>query len=154
VQPLLSGDDMTAKPFMLFIIAAVCLAACASSPEHIAPAKVSEEPYLAWTCERLGEESYRLRDALVAASAKQQRAAENDAVGVFLIGLPVASMSGGDVSPEVSRLKGESAAVRKAATKNGCREAMLAPEPPPTSPPPVNATSSQPDNIRNAGNPP
>jgi len=68
VQPLLSGDDMTAKPFMLFIIAAVCLAACASSPEHIAPAKVSEEPYLAWTCERLGEESYRLRDALVANS--------------------------------------------------------------------------------------
>lgn len=145
---------MTAKPFALPIIIAMSLAACASSPEGIAPAKVSEEPYLTWSCERLGEESYRLRDALAAASAEQQRAARNDALGVFLIGLPIASMSGGDVSPEVSRLKGESAAVRKAASQNGCSEAMLAPEPPQASPPPVNAPSSHPDNIRNAGNPP
>jgi hypothetical protein len=143
---------MTAKPFVLLIIIAVSLAACASSPEHIAAAKVSEDPYLTWACERVGEESYRLRDALTAASAKQQRAADNDAVGVFLIGLPVASMSGGDVSPEVSRLKGESAAVRKAAITNGCDEAKLAPIPPEPPPPFPTGPSSQPDNMRNAGN--
>ncbi len=145
---------MTAKPFILFIIVASSVAACASSPEHIAPAKVSEEPYLAWTCERLGEESYRLRDALAVASAKQQRASEDDAAGVFLIGLPVGSMTGGDVSAEVSRLKGESAAVRKAGATNGCNEGMFAPDLPKPSPGFETKPSSQPDNIRNSGNPP
>ncbi|MBZ9600279.1 hypothetical protein [Phyllobacterium chamaecytisi] len=42
---------------------------------------------------------------LAAFSSVQQSAATNDALGVFLIGLPVASMSGGDHEAEIAHLK-------------------------------------------------
>lgn len=76
---------------------AVSVAGCASSPERIKPTYVSEDRYLGWTCEQLAAESQRLADALTVASEKQKKASKGDAVGVFLIGLPVSSMSGGDI---------------------------------------------------------
>ena len=109
------------------LMAAIPVVGCASRPERIAPAPVSEAPYLDWTCPRIAEESRRLSDALAAASAKQQKASDDDALGVFLLGLPVASMSGGDIGPDVARLKGETEAVQRAATKNNCGETAPGP---------------------------
>lgn len=102
------------------VITAISVAGCASSPERIAPADVSEIPYLSWSCQQLDEESARLGAALATASEKQKKASENDALGVFLIALPVASMSGDDIEPEVARLKGEIEAVRRTSIKNNC----------------------------------
>ena len=95
------------------------LSACAKSPESIAPAYVSAQPYMAWTCENLAMESMRIGQALGKASAQQENARTNDIVGVLLIGIPVSSLSGDNIAPEVARLKGESDAIRQAtATKN------------------------------------
>ena len=58
--------------------------------------------------------------ALAIASAKQRETSNNDALGVFLLGLPLGSMSGGDVAPEVAELKGQVEAVRKASIKENC----------------------------------
>lgn len=109
------------------LIATLPVVGCAKGPERIAPTQVSEAPYLDWTCPRIAEESRRLSDALAAASAKQQKASDDDALGVFLLGLPLASMSGGDVGPDVARLKGETEAVQRAATKNNCGETAPGP---------------------------
>ncbi len=50
----------------------------------------------------------------------QNQARTGDTVGVLLIGLPMASMTGQNVAPEVARLKGEHEAVYKAAIEKGC----------------------------------
>lgn len=58
--------------------------------------------------------------ALTTASARQENARTNDMVGVVLIGLPVSSLSGDNIAPEFSRLKGEMDATHKAFHSKGC----------------------------------
>lgn len=99
---------------------AVSLAACATAPEDIAPAYVSNMQYQAWTCEQMAAESARLASALVAASTQQSKARSNDTVGVILLGLPVSSLSGSNVAPEIARLKGEQVAMQQAQALKNC----------------------------------
>ena len=70
------------------------IAACAKSPESIAPSYISDVGYQSWQCKQLAEEDQRLAGALATASTQQKNARTNDTVGVLLIGLPVSSMSG------------------------------------------------------------
>ena len=98
-----------------------CLvAACAKSPDSIAPSYVSEVGYQGWSCQQLGEEQLRLSQALAVASRQQEQARTTDTVGVILLGLPVGSLSGDNIAPEIGRLKGEQEAVRKAMITKGC----------------------------------
>jgi hypothetical protein len=93
---------------------------CAKSPESISPAYVSEVGYQSWSCNQLADESGRLSTALATASVQQENARTNDTVGVILIGLPVSSLSGDNIAPEIARLKGESEAVRKVLASKSC----------------------------------
>lgn len=99
---------------------AVVLSACAKDPDSIAPSYVSEVGYRGWTCAQLGEESQHIGAALTRASAQQSNARTNDIVGVVLIGLPVASLSGDNIAPEVARLKGEQETLRKVMVGKSC----------------------------------
>lgn len=101
---------------------AATLAACAPTPESIAPAYVSEVPYRSWTCEQLGEENVRLNQALTTASVAQSNARTNDTVGIILIGLPVGSMSGQSIAPQIALYKGQIEAVHRASIRNSCPE--------------------------------
>jgi hypothetical protein len=101
-------------------ISVLFLSACAKSPDSIAPAYVSEVGYQNWSCAQLAEESARLSTALASASVQQENARTNDTVGVILIGLPVSSLSGDNIAPEIARLKGETEAVRKASMSKSC----------------------------------
>lgn len=73
---------------------AASLAACATPPGRI---KAVENP---GAC--TAEDKARLQ----ALTAQQNKTANNDALGVFLIGLPLGSMSGGDAETEIALLKG------------------------------------------------
>ena len=97
------------------------LAGCAQSPEAIEPAYVSPITYSSWSCEQIAAEQARLSVALANASTVQQRARSNDTVGVVLVGLPLASMSGQNVAPQIARYKGEQNALQAAAAGSGCR---------------------------------
>ena len=90
-------------------VAAVALlgCACAKSPESISPSYISDVGYQSWSCQQLGEEQQRLGQALAVASQQQEKARTNDTVGVILLGLPVSSLSGDNIAPEIARLKGE-----------------------------------------------
>lgn len=96
------------------------LAACAASPESIAPAYVSPMAYHSWNCEQLAAEGHRLVSANANVAAQQNQARTGDTVGVILVGLPISSMTGQNVAPEVARLKGEHEAVYRAAIEKGC----------------------------------
>jgi hypothetical protein len=94
--------------------------AFAKVPESIAPAYVSDVGYQAWTCEQLAGEHQRLNAALATASTQQRKARTNDTVSVILLGLPVASLSGDNIAPEIARLKGEQIATAKALSFKNC----------------------------------
>lgn len=99
---------------------ALGVSACAATPESIQPAYVSEVTYQNWSCQQLGEEQARLSSAYASAAAQQSKARSNDTVGVLFLGLPVSSMSGGNVAPQIANLKGQQEAVQKAATLKNC----------------------------------
>lgn len=107
---------------ILGLAALALAAACAPTPESIAPAYVSELPYRAYTCEQLGEENARLNQALSTASVAQNTARTNDTVGIILIGLPIGSMSGQSIAPQIALYKGQLEAVQKASIRNHCPE--------------------------------
>jgi hypothetical protein len=113
---------MSIKKLMAFA-GAIALGACASAPEDIPPAYVSEATYAGWTCEQLAKESAQLNSALATASRQQDDARTGDTVGVIFLGLPISSMTGGNVASEVARLKGHTNAVRQAMIKQSCAAA-------------------------------
>lgn len=134
-------------------VVAALIGACAPTPESIQPAYVSETPYRSWTCDQLGEELTKLDQALATASMQQNTARTNDTVGVILLGLPVGSMSGQSVAPQIALYKGQHEAVRKASIRNGCPEmTRIQPSPPavkpgiqpaPSNDPPVAPSTSE-----------
>lgn len=75
-----------------FVIAT--LAGCATPPDRIAGMPNGEK------CTAAD------RQRLAILYNKQEKAARNDALGVFLVGLPLASMGGGDNEAEIALLKG------------------------------------------------
>jgi len=98
---------------VLILAMATVLAGCAKPPHKIEPAIVDPAPLRSMSCddlERLGQQiEAELRDA----SAKQQKAADEDARGVFWVGVPTASAGGDDIEEEVAQLKGKQIAIRQ-----------------------------------------
>ncbi|WP_431285462.1 hypothetical protein ACQW02_11930 [Humitalea sp. 24SJ18S-53] len=106
------------RPFAA--LAAAVIVGCAQAPETIAPAFVSEIPYLSYTCEQLADEQLRLNGELLVSTQQQQQARSNDTAGVILLGLPLGSMSGGNVAPLIAQYRGQQEAMHRAAIRKGC----------------------------------
>ena len=101
-------------------VATAMLAGCATHPRDIAPLYVAEAPYQHLTCDQMRDELLNVNTALVNASSRQIDARSNDALGVFLIGLPLASMTGKDATAQVAMLKGSADAIRRAGDAKSC----------------------------------
>lgn len=108
------------KPHLIALAASVALGACAKHADRIEPAYVATGKYDGWSCERIGPEAERLVAELERKTASQNKTRSRDIAGVLLIGLPVSSMRGDAVAPEVARLKGEVNAIRSASLSKGC----------------------------------
>jgi hypothetical protein len=115
------------RKFVALLGVGAVAAACAPTPESIQPAYVSEVPFQSWTCQQLGEEQLRLGSALATASGQQNTARSNDVAGVIFLGLPVGSMSGQSIAPQIARYKGEQEAVHKAIIRNQCTQVARPP---------------------------
>jgi hypothetical protein len=102
------------------VAVAMLATACAKDPESIAPAYVSEVGYQSYSCKQLAQEQQRLTEAYTVAEAQQKKARSNDIAGVILIGLPVSSMSGDNIAPQIANLKGQQEAVRKSMIAKDC----------------------------------
>src|SRR6056297_2416475 len=96
------------------------LVACAQQPENIAAADIGPNPYTSFNCSQLAEEELRISQALENLSADQRRAASGDAWGVFLIGLPMSSMSGNDQETAIAVARGRQQAIDQRQTALGC----------------------------------
>jgi hypothetical protein len=108
------------KDRCIIALLTLALSSCAQAPEEVRPAYVSMVGYEGWNCRQLGEEQARLQAALTAASAQQNQTRSNDVAGWIFIGLPVGSMSGGNVAPEIANYKGQIEAVQQAMIRKSC----------------------------------
>lgn len=104
-----------------FVIPLVLLsAACAKQPDQISAANIGPNPYTRHSCQNLAQEKVNLSQSLENLSAAQKSAASGDALGVFLLGLPVSSMSGNDKEAAISITKGRIQAVDAARVQKRC----------------------------------
>lgn len=103
-----------------FLIALIVLASCAKRPDAIAPIVMPANAYAALTCDQLAAAHRRASDDLSVASMQQNEAATGDAVGVFLIGVPVSSAFGGNKEGQVALHKGEVIAIEAEQRNKRC----------------------------------
>lgn len=89
------------------LTATLALAACAQGPGSIAPASMPGGMYDTLSCAQARNERQRLSSELAALESRQRGAATADAVGVFLLFIPVGSLTGGDVSGDIATKRGQ-----------------------------------------------
>lgn len=104
----------------LIVIATALATGCASRPDAIAPSYVSTVPYESWNCQQLVDETVRLQQAYAVAAGQQDQAANNDVMGVLLLGIPVSSLGGQNIAPQVANLKGQQQAVAQVMSRKNC----------------------------------
>lgn len=95
--------------------------ACAQDPKSIAPSYVSTHNYRGLGCGQMRDELVRIDSALVTASKQQSDARTGDVVGILLLGLPVSTLSGSNIAPQVASLKGQKETLEMRLIRSGCR---------------------------------
>jgi hypothetical protein len=107
----------------LFILASLCLialASCAKKPDQIAAVQMPDDSYRSSSCKTLSGEKLNISQDLANLSAKQNSAAKGDAWGVFLLGLPVSSMSGNDQEAMIAIAKGKVQSIERIQAAKNC----------------------------------
>lgn len=102
------------------IAIALLVAACAKQPENIAAVEVGANEYRGLSCKQLTETRVATAQNLENLSAAQKNAASGDAMGVFLLGLPVSSMSGNDNETAIAVTKGRLQALDREIARKSC----------------------------------
>lgn len=99
------------KRLMLPLATIAALAACAQRPDAIAPADLGNA-YAATSCHDARMQLAQVQADLAALSTAQTAAANGDALGVFLLGVPVGSLTGGDKAGQIATAKGQQLALQ------------------------------------------
>lgn len=90
---------------IIAIASTLAIAACAQSPGSIQPVSMGDA-YSGVSCQSASARLITERQSLAALESKQKAAVAGDAMGVFLLGIPVSSLTGQDVSGEIAASKG------------------------------------------------
>lgn len=98
------------RTFLALAAATLSLAACAKSPGSIAPVSMGNA-FAGVTCQQASTQLSAERQALAALEGKQRGAVVGDAIGVFLIAVPVSSLTGGNVEGQIGASKGKALAL-------------------------------------------
>ncbi len=101
-------------------LAVAVIAGCAKRPDAITPMSLPTTAYANLDCTQLAAEHRKSKTSLDVASKAQNSAATGDAVGVFLIGVPVSSLGGGDQEGQVALYKGEMVAIEAVQKNKSC----------------------------------
>jgi hypothetical protein len=91
----------------LIPLALITLAACAPPPGSIPPIPAPTGAYSDIPCATARAERARLAGQLSDLEGQQSAAAAADAIGVFLVGIPAASLTGGNAAPQIGTIRGQ-----------------------------------------------
>ena len=106
---------------LLAVVALLPVTACAKRPDAIVPVDIPMAAYSGEACPQLARELVSEQGKLASLSKQQNNAANGDAFGVFLIGVPASSLTGGDKEGDVSVSKGKVLAIQNAMKAKGCK---------------------------------
>lgn len=106
---------------MLVLAAALAATSCAKRPDAIVPVDIPMAAYSNQDCNGLTQELVREQAKLASLSKQQHDAATGDAVGVFLIGVPMSSTFGGDKEGQLAVSKGKVNAIESTIKSKGCK---------------------------------
>lgn len=104
----------------LLIVSFIFISACAKAPADIAAVNIDEGQYNRNSCSQLKKKELAQNQELEKLSAKQNAAKKADAWGVFLIGLPTATMSGNDQETAIAVTKGKIQAIETQKLRKNC----------------------------------
>lgn len=108
------------KRVLVVLVAGLALAGCAKRPNAIAASSVPVETYLSLDCQQIARDLAAERQTLEAMARQQNSAANADAIGVFMIGVPVASLTNGDNEGGIALSKGKIQSLEAAQIRNKC----------------------------------
>jgi hypothetical protein len=103
------------------VISLALLSACAQQPDKVAAVHQSEAEFAGKSCAQLAADRVTLEQNVANISAVQRSAADGDALGVFLLGVPTSSMSGGDKATDLAVAKGRLQALDRARAAKNCK---------------------------------
>ena len=107
--------------YPVLLVAVLAVSACAKAPEQIAAADIGSGVYRGQSCAQLTQQRLKISQDLENLSAAQKSAQSGDAWGVFLLGLPLSSMSGNDKETAIAVAKGHVQEIDKERQRKGCR---------------------------------
>jgi len=96
------------------------LAACAKPPEQIQAVAIDDAAYQKMTCEHIKRQQAAYQGDYESLAGQQNNAAVGDAVGVLFLGVPGASLTGGDKETPIAVLKGKMEAINRVSKQRGC----------------------------------
>lgn len=104
------------------ILLTVLFSACAKRPHDIAPDPVPRASFERMDCAGLTGKLQATQAELDKYTRLQDSKADNDAMGVLLLGLPLSKLTG-DHERDIARLKGELIAMKDAQASQKCAPA-------------------------------
>lgn len=116
----MQGNILLSKNVVVSLMVVCLLHGCAKRPNAVVPANLPSETYAGFSCEELDQllVSEQVKEAELI--KKQRGAADADAIGVFLVGVPVAGLVGGDVEGELSVAKGKVVSIQSQRSAKRC----------------------------------
>lgn len=112
---------MKLKGASIVMAVSMALFACAKGPDAIKPASIPLAAYSGQSCNSLRQELAAEKSKLDTLEDAQRSAQTGDAIGVFLIGVPLASATGGDKEGDLSVSKGKVQSIELTMKSKGCR---------------------------------
>ncbi|MEJ8476864.1 hypothetical protein [Roseibium algae] len=112
---------MNLKYLGVFLSLGLAVSACAKRPDAIVPVDIPISAYTGQSCSKLAEQLRHEKDKLQTLSNSQNDAATGDAFGVFLIGVPVSSLTGGDQEGNIAVSKGKVQSIELARQSKNCK---------------------------------
>ncbi|WEX79008.1 hypothetical protein PYH37_003983 [Sinorhizobium numidicum] len=109
------------KVRLIVLASTLAVASCAKRPDAIVPVDIPMAAYSNQSCEGLAQELLKEQNNLAAVSKQQNQAATGDAVGVFLVGVPMSSTFGGDKEGQVAVSKGKVNAIESSIKSKDCK---------------------------------
>jgi len=94
------------KTTSAILLSIIAFSGCAQRPDAIAPVSMAGA-FDGISCQKASELLNVERVNLAALSKQQNDAATGDAIGVFLIGVPMSSVGGGDKAGNIATSKGK-----------------------------------------------
>lgn len=105
---------------MTGLVACLALASCAKPPSEITPISMPNGAYQGMSCPQLANEKRQVAANLDTNSKKQRDAVAGDAFGVFMIGVPMASLTGGDKKADIAVDKGKLISIEDTMQEKRC----------------------------------